>query len=339
MIDIMSFLTTLGTYIGIYLILSLTLTLETSSGITNFGKTAFYGLGAYVGAVIGTYLPLAMYGGGLSPFDVNGIQMLLDAGRSNPIMDIGVFALSVIVGFGVVAALGLALTYPIHRVGSALVGFTLLSLGEVLRLIYLNTSALGESKGFMGIPSPFAWVKDPKLAGLLYLLVVLAFAGITLLTVSRILNSPLGRILRGIRDDELVALYAGWPTVLMKARILALSSGLTGVAGVLWAYYFTSINPNMFTPSLTFNIWAMIIIGGLGSIAGGIVGTVLLASVDYAMRFVVPYIGVAFITPDYLRWIVVGLLMIIVLIKKPEGLIPEKPVVVTLGEYGGGDSK
>ena len=324
MIDVLGFLITLTTYIGIYLVLSLTLTLEVSSGITNFGKVAFYGLGAYTGALIGTYLPLAITGSRASPFDVNGIQLLYTISKSNPVLDLSVFLLSLAAGFAVSALFGLLLTYPIHRVGSALVGFTLLSTGEVLRLFYLNTEPLGESKGFMGIPNPFAWLPQARGAEALYLIIVWCFVGLTYFIVSRIMNSPLGRILKGIRDDELVALYAGWPTPLIKSKVLALTSGLTGVAGVLWAYYFTSINPNMFTPSLTFNIWAMVILGGIDSIVGGVLGTVLLASVDYAARFVIPFIGTTLVTPDYLRWIIVGLVMLVVLLKKPEGLAPRR---------------
>ncbi|MEM0026241.1 MAG: branched-chain amino acid ABC transporter permease, partial [Zestosphaera sp.] len=112
----------------------------------------------------------------------------------------------------------------------------------------------------------------------------------------------------------------------IKATILFIGSGFAGMAGVLLAYYLTSVNPNMFVPAVTFNVWAMIILGGFGNLKGSLLGAAIITFVDRVLTFVTPQLGVTVISPDYLRWVIVGLLIVIVLLVNPKGLLPEKPI-------------
>ncbi|MEM0223373.1 MAG: branched-chain amino acid ABC transporter permease [Thermofilum sp.] len=330
MIDILGFLVSWLTLLGIYSILALSLNFESGvSGVTNFGKVLFYGVGAYVAAALSTYLLLAIYGIDTSetpPYDIKGIIALGHLSTRNPLVNLGLFALTLILAFLVAGALGYLLTYPILRVGPAFVGFTLLSSGELMRIFLQHYTPLGASKGLMAIPNPFAWVPVPRLREALFLAVVLSLLALVYLVLNRLVNSPFGRALKAVRDDEIAALCLGKHVPRIKATVLFIGSGFSGVAGALLAYYLTAVNPDMFVPAVTFNVWAMIILGGLGNLKGSLVGAAVFTLLDRLLTFVTPQIGLTVVSPDYIRWFAVGLLIVVLIIARPQGLLPEEPV-------------
>ena len=328
--DIIGFMISWLTLFGIYSILAITLNVESGiSGITNFGKVVFYGIGAYVSAVLTTYLILMLNGVNVSeipPYNINGVILLGELGNKNPALNIGLFLLAIILSFIIAGAIGYLLTYPILRVGPEFVGFTLLSSGELTRIFLLHYEPVGSSKGLMGIPNPLGWVPDSRVRQILYLMLVLGFLALTFIIMKKLVNSPLGRVLKAVRDDETAALCMGKHVPRLKATVLFIGSGFSGIAGVLLSYYFTSVNPNMFAPSVTFNAWAMIILGGFGNLVGSLLGAAIITLVDRALTFMIPLLGITVISPDYLRWLIVGLLLVIVLLVNPRGLLPEKPI-------------
>lgn len=343
--DIVGFMISWLTLFGIYAILSLTLNLESgTAGITNFGKVVFYGVGAYISATLTTYLVLMLNGvnvGEKPPYSIDGIILLGELGNKNPLLNIGLLVLSLVLAFIIAGVLGYLLTYPILRVGPAFVGFTLLSSGELLRIFLQHYEPVGASKGLMAIPTPFGWVAESRVREAAYLCLVLGLLALTYVVTYKLVNSPLGRTLRALRDDEIAALCLGKHVPRIKATVLFIGSGFAGVAGVLLAYYLTSVNPNMFVPAVTFNVWAMIILGGFGNLKGSLVGAAIVTFVDRALTFITPQLGITVISPDYLRWVIVGLLIVVVLIVNPKGLFPEKPIKtpaidVVLEELRGG---
>jgi branched-chain amino acid transport system permease protein len=329
MIDITGFLINWLAYFAIYAILAVTLSLESGiSGITNFGKVAFFGLGAYLGAIINTYLLLAISGVDIvkaPPYTAEGVIALIEISTLNPALVLGVFTLSILVSFIVTGVFGYLLTYPIIRVGSGFVGFTLLCVGEVLRGIYVNMEFVGGTNGLLGIPQPFIWLGIPMLSGLCYLLLSVTILALIYIVTDRILGSPLGRTLRSIRDDDIAALCLGKDVPKIKSKIFFLTSGFSGVAGTLYACYVSSVNPQMFVTLVTFNVWAMIIIGGSESPIGAIIGALILTLIERILPLIASLNEYLPFTPDYLRPIFIGLIMIIMLIKYPRGLISMKP--------------
>lgn len=327
MIDPIGFLISWLTMLGIYAILALTLNFESgTSGVTNFGKVFFYALGAYVSAMLTVYLFLILNGIDVSktpPYDVQAIIYLGELAPKNPLLNLGLLALSLVLAFLVAGGMGYLLSYPIIRVGPAFVGFTLLSTGELLRIFLQHYDPAGGSRGLMSIPSPFAWIPDPRTRDLLYLLLVISILFLTYFTMSRLVNSPLGRTLRAVRDDEIAALCLGKDVPRLKATILFIGSGFSGMAGVLLAYYMTSVNPDMFVPAVTFNVWAMIILGGMGNLKGALLGSAIFTFFDRALSFVTPQLGITVISPDYIRGFLVGFLIVVVLLYKPQGILPE----------------
>lgn len=328
--DVVGFMISWLTLFGIYAILSLTLNLESgTTGITNFGKVVFYGVGAYISATLTTYLILILSGvdvGKIPPYNIEGVILLGELGNKNPLLNIGLLVLSLVMAFAMSGALGYLLTYPILRVGPAFVGFTLLSSGELLRIFLQHYEPVGASKGLMAIPTPFGWIANSRVREATYLGLVLGLLALTYVITYKLVNSPLGRTLRALRDDEIAALCLGKHVPRVKATILFIGSGFAGIAGVLLAYYMTAVNPDMFVPAVTFNVWAMIILGGFGNLKGSLLGAAVITFVDRALAFVMPQLGVTIISPDYLRWVIVGLLIVVVLLVNPRGLLPEKPI-------------
>ncbi|AGT36259.1 MAG: branched-chain amino acid ABC transporter permease [Thermofilum sp.] len=327
MIDVVGFLISWLTFLGIYGILAVSLNFESgTSGVTNFGKVFFYGLGAYIGAALTVYLFLLLSGvdtSKVSPFDIEGIVLLGELATKNPILDIGLLVASLVLAFLVAGIVGYLLSYPIIRVGPAFVGFTLLSTGELFRIFVQHYEPLGGSKGIMSIPHPFAWVPNPTLRALLYLFIVLALLALTYFVFRRLYNSPLGRTLRAVRDDEIAALCLGKHVPRLKAMVLFIGSGFAGMAGVLLAFYYSSINPDIFVPAVTFNVWAMIILGGMGNLEGSLLGAAIFTLFDRLLAFVTPQLGITIISPDYIRGFLVGFLIVVVLLFRPQGILKE----------------
>jgi branched-chain amino acid transport system permease protein len=327
MIDVVGFLISWLTFLGIYGILAISLNFESgTSGVTNFGKVFFYGLGAYIGAALTVYLFLLLSGvdtSKVSPFDIEGIVLLGELATKNPFLDIGLLLASLVLAFLIAGLVGYLLSYPIIRVGPAFVGFTLLSTGELFRIFLQHYEPLGGSKGIMSIPHPFAWIPNPTLRALLYLFIVLGLLTLTYFVFRRLYNSPLGRTLRAVRDDEIAALCLGKHVPRLKAMVLFIGSGFAGMAGVLLAFYYSSINPDIFVPAVTFNVWAMIILGGMGNLEGSLLGAAIFTLFDRLLAFVTPQLGITIISPDYIRGFLVGFLIVAVLLFRPQGILKE----------------
>ncbi len=325
--DILGFLVSWGTFFGIYAILAISLNLEVGyTGMANFGKVAFYGIGAYLAASISVYTILAVHHVAAAPYTTEGIIALGKLAPQSPGLVLALFIASLLLGFLLAGVVGYLLTYPTLRVGPAFLGIVLLSFGELMRIFLQNYQPLGASKGLTGIPHPFIWIHDPVWRERGFVLLVLGLLALTYWYSQRVSNSPFGRVLRAIRDDEVAALCLGKHVPRVKATVLFIGSGFAGLAGVLLAYYTSSINPNNFVPTVTFNIWAMVILGGMGNNKGAVLGAGIITFVDRMLTFITPNLGITLITPDYVRWMVVGLLIVLVLMFLPGGLIPEKPI-------------
>ncbi len=338
--DVIGFLISWASLFGIYAILAISLNLETGyAGMANFGKVAFYGIGAYLTATITLTTFLLVNNLWYPLYDTRTIVAMDKLGKSNPLLSVGLFIANLVIAFLVAGAVGYLITYPTLRVGPAFTGITVLSFGELLRIVLRHLKPLGATKGLAGIPHPLAWLPDPRVRDALFAVLTLTILIGIYLVSERIGNSPFGRVLRAIRDDEVATLCLGKHVPRIKALTFFIGSGFAGVAGALWAYYVSSVNPDMFVPVVTFNVWAMVIFGGLGSNLGALVGAAVLTFVDrvsFVINLLFPNLP---ITPDYIRWMVVGLIIVLTLLFRPKGLIPEKPIKTPAWSVvkGGGD--
>ncbi len=196
--------------------------------------------------------------------------------------------------------------------------FALATFGLGLVVYYIARNWTSFTKGPMGVPN------IPKLSILgltlnsayLYFIIVLGFVVVTTFIASRLVNSPFGRVLRSIREDETASQALGNDTARYKLTVFMVGAFFAGVAGSLYAHYVTFIAPDSFTFLESITILLMVILGGMGSIKGSVIGAVILIAFPELLRFVGMPSSVAAPT----RQMIYGLLLIVLMIWRPQGL-------------------
>jgi branched-chain amino acid transport system permease protein len=275
----------------IYAIFAMSLNLELGfAGLYNFGHVAFFGIGAYTSALL----------------SLSGYPVTL------------AMACSMIAAGGA----GALLAIPALRLTGDYFGIATLSFGEIIRLCFLNERWL--TKGPMGIPgiSRPAWIPEgvaglPRFLIFCTLLTLLVF-----LVARRLARSPFGRALKVIREDEYVAQALGKNTLSFKIRTVAAGSILAGLAGSLWAHYISYISPADFTLNETILVLLCVVLGGRGTLWGPILGAFVVIFFQEILRFLpIPAAFDRFVAP--LQGMVYGALLILLMLKRPEGLLPE----------------
>jgi len=271
--------------IGIYLILAISLQLSVGfTGLLNLGHIAFYAIGAYISAL------LALAG---LPF----------------------WFCFLLAGIGAMF-FGFLLAISTNKLKGDYLALATLAFTFVIYAITLNWTSL--TRGPLGLPG----IPKPSLFGFTFsdnfsfLVLVFVIALISYLIIARITKSPFGRVLEAIRDDELATRVLGKNTFKMKSYALGISAFFAGIAGSLYAYYITFIDPSSFTLSQLIPVLAIVIIGGLASLKGTIIATIILVLLPEPLRFVgfpSSIIGPA-------RQMIYALLLLLILIKKPRGL-------------------
>ncbi|MEN9216042.1 MAG: branched-chain amino acid ABC transporter permease [Gloeomargarita sp. HHBFW_bins_162] len=147
----------------------------------------------------------------------------------------------------------------------------------------------------------------------------------TFLILEQLSHSPWGRLLKGIREDEIAVQALGKNVFVYKLHSLILGGLIGGMSGAFYAWQLTFINPESFVPLITFQAWMIVIIGGGGNHAGTLLGALIFWVYDSLTRFVLP----AVIPLDggrmgALRVMIIGLLLILVLVWRPQGLLGKK---------------
>lgn len=265
---------------GIFLILTLSLNLVTGyTGQFCLGWAAFYGIGAYTSALLVMKLGFSFW-------------------LSMPLA-------------GLMSALfGILLGIPTMRLKDIYLAITTLGFGEIIRLIMLNWTDLTRgSMGLPGIPSPTIFSYEFS-SNIPYYYLILALVLITIFSVRRIIDSRVGRALIAIREDDLAAKTMGIDITGYKVLAFAVGAFFAGIAGAFYAHYTSFIDPHTFSFSESITILAMVVLGGMGSIWGSILGAVVLTVAPEALR------GLS----DY-RMIIFGLIMMIVMLVRPQGIM------------------
>lgn len=271
----------------IYIILTVGLNLTAGyAGILSIGHAGFYAIGAYASALFALRLNL--------PF----ILSLLVAGL---ITTIAAF----IIGF------------PTLRLRGDYLALATFGFGLIVYITAKNWVSLTKGPmGLPGIPKPrlFSYSVDSSFT---YLLLVLGFTLLILFVIYKIVNSPLGRVFRAIRDDEVATLAIGKDTTKFKLIAFGMGAFLAGIAGSLYAHYVTFIDPSSFTITESILVLCMVVFGGLGSLAGSVVGAVTLVLLPELLRFV----GLPTAIAAPFRQIIYGTLLVILVIKRPKGIL------------------
>lgn len=264
---------------GIFVILTLSLNLVTGfTGQFCLGWAAFYGIGAYTSALL-----------------------TMKAGVS--------FWLAMPLGGFMAALFGLLLGLPTMRLKEIYLAITTLGFGEIIRLIMLNWTDLTRgSMGLPGIPAPSILSYEISSNQVFYYL-ILGLVLVTIIAITRLIDSRTGRALIAIREDELAAKNMGIDVTAYKMLAFAVGAFFAGLAGSFYAHYTSFIDPHTFSFTESIAILAMAVLGGLGSINGSIVGAVILTVIPELLRGIAEY-----------RLIVFGLIMMAVMLLRPQGL-------------------
>ncbi len=261
-------------YIGINAMLAVSLNLI--NGITgqfSLGHAGFMAVGAYVSAACSLFL-------------VNGWPAAL----ALP---------AILLAGGLAAALaGLVVGLPTLRLRGDYLAITTLGFGEIIRVVILNTAAVGGARGLGGMPplSDFASVY--------------ACTIVCVLVIWRLVHSPLGKAFTAVREDEIAAAAMGIDTTRYKITAFVLGAFWAGVAGALFAHFIGYIHTNSFTFLKSVEVVVMVVLGGMGSISGAIIAAAVLTVLTEALRFLADY-----------RMIIYSVLLIVMMLTRPGGLL------------------
>jgi branched-chain amino acid transport system permease protein len=204
---------------------------------------------------------------------------------------------------------GLALGLPTLRLKEDYLAIVTLGFGVIVDLVMLNLEITGGPDGIVGIPSPVILGLSFR-PPVLYLLLVILGVAFTLGFTYRLVNSYHGRALRAIRDHETTAQVMGINSPAYKVAVFALSAALAGLAGSLFAHYLKHINYESFGLHTSILILCMVVLGGMGSVAGSVVGAVILTALPETLRQFHAY-----------QDLIYGGLLVALLVWRPQGLL------------------
>lgn len=272
---------------GINIILAVGLNLiNGTTGQFSIGHAGFMAVGAYGAAFSGVQLAPTM-------------QRLLGAGD---LAEAVTFNIALVIGAALAALAGLLVGAPSLRLRGDYLAVVTLGFGEIIRISFNNAQFLGAATGYFGdspagLPAwtSFFWVFSWALA------IVVLLRNLTF--------SQTGRSLSAIREDEIAAEAMATPTTRLKVLAFSLSAASAGIAGGLFAFMQSGIRPEDFRFDKSIDMVVMIIIGGLGSISGAVVGGIFVAVTLELMRDLQQY-----------RLVLYALLLIVIMLVRPQGL-------------------
>ncbi len=365
---IVGFLRTVTFYAAVYALVVLALNLHWGyTGLFNIGVAGFMAVGVYTMAIL-TASPDG------SP-----------AGLGLPV------PVGIVAGMLAASLAGLIIVIPTLRVRADYFAIITLGFSEIIRLALLSGAlrefeVFGQAFGTGGgsgisytpVNTIIPWLLDRPVFGAigdvlfevgraigiqpsviqsgLYTVVLMVFVVGFYVLLSRIANSPFGRILKAIREDELAARSLGKNTDRAKITVFALGCGLMGLAGILWMGSRSHISPDSFMPIVTFYIFVALIVGGAGSNTGSIIGgfafaaflwegprfirtivrsnvnvrspqTIYDAFVELAAGDPLPLLGYIIGSLDEIRFILVGVVLILLMLWRPDGLLGHRKEV------------
>jgi branched-chain amino acid transport system permease protein len=326
-------------FFGIHLIVALSLNLEYGyAGVPNFGKVLAVAGGAFTvgflpGRIIATLFGL---GSGLDYIEDNSVivtevnSLLVE----NPAISMTLLFGTLIAAGCVGAVLGLIASYPAIRLREDYLSITLLAMGEAIQIIGYNFRPIIKGNIGVFVPDPLRWAGDQR-----YILMILIVLGIGLLVLyylERVAHSPLGRMLKSIRENEDVAESLGKQVTRTRMKTIILASGIGAVAGALDAFIAGGVISTSYQRVIwTFWPWVMVVLGGPGNNLGVVLGTFVFITLRRVIDFYKHQF--ALFIPFSVVWLhslLIGVILILILMFRPEGLIKEKSTsTINLGRF------
>jgi branched-chain amino acid transport system permease protein len=325
-----SFLTVFVTTVAIFAVFALGLNVQWGyTGIFNFGVVAFFMVGAYTSALV-TKAPssseFVRYVGGLDLAE--GLGPLNLEGLTGFVLG----ALAAAVASGVVAFL---IAIPALRLREDYLAIATIGIAEVLRRIAIEEEGLvNGTRGLTGIPRPLHDLVSPPDYKYIYFGIAIVVLVIIFVAIERAARSPWGRVLKAIREDELATAASGKNILAFRMQAFVLGAMIMGVGGAVYAANQGSIVPDTFSHFFgTFIIWAMLMVGGSGSNRGAILGAYVVWGFWTLTGLIQPHLPTALeARTSYIRDLLIGLLIVVVLLLRPHGLMGEERRVSLFAE-------
>jgi branched-chain amino acid transport system permease protein len=280
--------------VGLYILMGLGLNIAIGlAGLLDLGYVTNFAVGAYVMGVLTSTGPLGV----------------------GATMDVRIFNFWLVLPISLLIAMltGFLFALPVLRMRGDYLAIATLGFGEIIRLLAISDwlkPLIGGAQGILFIPKPVFFdtvLNDPQ--QIYYVLLVACLIAIFVST--RLNNSRIGRQWMAIREDEDVAAAMGINTARSKLLAFTLSAATGGVAGAIFASKLGTIFPNSFSLQVSINVLSLIIVGGMGSIPGVVVGALVLIGLPELLREF-----------DEFRLLLYGILLIIMMLSRPEGLWP-----------------
>lgn len=265
--------------IGIYSILSLGLNILVGfTGQLSLGHAAFFGISAYTSAILAIRLHFP-------------------------------FLICILAAVVVSAFFGLILSYPCLRLKGIYLAITTIGFGQIMYTVFVEWRGLTHGPmGLTGIPSPKIGNIVFDNSTYYYYIILLCFL-LALLVALRINNSHIGRSMKSIRDDEMAAETCGVDIARYKMIGFVISAAFAGMSGSLYAHYLNFISPDSFTFDFSTQMLIMILIGGVGSIPGSVIGAIVVTFIPEILRDFKMY-----------QMVIYGAILVLILIFLPDGL-------------------
>jgi branched-chain amino acid transport system permease protein len=285
----MEYLTHLAVLFAIYATLAIALDLAAGyTGLFSLAHAAFYGIGGYTAALL------------MLDFHLN-------------------FFIALLVAVALVVAVSGAMGAVFSRLKGDYYILSTVGFNFIIFTIFLNwQSVTGGPLGVPGIPRPsllgFTFSDNQSFLALALVVLVIVY------TVSRfIVQSSFGRVLKAIREDEEAISVFGYRTLYFKLAIFVVSAAIAAVGGAFLASYLRYIDPNSFALTQSIFLLAVIMLGGLGSLRGPVLGALILVLLPEALRFV----GFSPDIAAQMRQLIYGLILVFLMLYRPQGIIGE----------------
>jgi branched-chain amino acid transport system permease protein len=306
----------LGAYLVFFLVVALYYALLCLGLNLQWGVTGLFNVGVAGFVAVGAYASALLTGPG-SPDHWGGLELPVAVGW------VGAAALA-----GVCALLVGAVTLRLRHDYLAIATF---GVAVTIQLVALNFTKLTNGPfGIVQIPRPLAgWARTPVGRNVLYLGLVVLVVTAIYVGLERLVRSPWGRVLRGLREDEAAAAALGKSPARYRLEAFVLGAMVMGLAGAIYAHFIGFVAPEDFLPILTFQVWTMLVVGGSGSNRGALVGGILVWGLWSASGALV-----ATLLPQAmqargaaLQVVLIGIALAAVLLCRPRGLLGEEAVV------------
>lgn len=289
------------TLAGIYGLLAMALNIEAGwAGLWDLGIAGLFAVGGYF------YV--------LTTADVPGVAFSPQWPMLVGVVGAGLFT----------AAVAALIGFPTLRLRGEYFMITTFAFAEVIRHVITNEREVTRgSSGISAIERPFDDLVSGRAYNFVLLGIVLVAIVVVFLILRRVASSPLGRSLRALRDNEAAALALGKDVTRQRLKAFVLAGLIVGMIAPIYVWYIRSIFPHLYISDITFVTWTALVIGGIGSLRGPLLGALILISATEATHFLQVDAEKATLIASF-HPIIIGVALIAILRFRPEGLLPAR---------------